>query len=38
VVTDPEDVAINAMLDGNEEPGRAVLAAQFGEVRVFHVQ
>jgi hypothetical protein len=38
VVTDLEDVAINAMLDGNEEPGRAVLAAQFGEVRVFHVQ
>ncbi len=38
VVTDPDDVAINAVLDGAEEQGRAVLAAQFGEVRVFRLR
>jgi hypothetical protein len=38
VVTDPDDVAINAVLDGAEEQGRAVVAAQFGEVRVFRLQ
>jgi hypothetical protein len=38
LVTDPEDVAINVALQGNDEQGRAVLAAQFGEVRVFRLQ
>jgi hypothetical protein len=35
VVTDSDDVAINAVLDGPEAGGRAVLAAQYGNVRVF---
>jgi hypothetical protein len=38
VVTDPKDATINAVLDSAEEQGRAVLAARFGEVRVFHLQ
>jgi hypothetical protein len=38
LVTDPKDVAINAVLQGNEEQARVALAAQFGEVRVFRLQ
>ena len=35
VVTDPDDAAINAILESTEEQGRAVLAAQYGNVRIF---
>jgi hypothetical protein len=38
VVTDPKDATINAALDCSGEQGKAVLAARFGEVRVFHLQ
>ena len=38
LVTDPKDVAINAVLQSNDEQGRVALAAQFGEVRVFRLQ
>lgn len=38
VVTDPDDFAINAILARPEEQGRAVLAAQYGKVRVFRIR
>jgi hypothetical protein len=38
VVTDPDDVAINAILECPEGRNRAVLAAQYGTVSVFHVR
>jgi hypothetical protein len=37
VVTDPSDVPINALLESSEGKGRVSLAAQFGNVRVFHL-
>jgi hypothetical protein len=37
IVTDPDDIAIEAILDRPEGRQRAVLAAQFGNVRVFHL-
>jgi hypothetical protein len=38
VVTDPEDVTINAVLECPEGRRRAVLAARYGKVRVFRLQ
>jgi hypothetical protein len=38
VVTDPDDVAINAVLDCPEERRRAVLAAEYGTVRIYHLK
>jgi hypothetical protein len=37
VVTDPDDVPINALLESSEGKGRVTLAAQYGNVRVFHL-
>ena len=37
VVTDPDDAAINAILEFPEEQGRAVLVAEYGRVRVFRI-
>jgi len=38
IVADPGDVAISAVLEGAEQEGKVVLAAQFGGVRVFRLQ
>jgi hypothetical protein len=38
LVTDPEDIVINTMLEGPCGRRRAVLAAQYGKVRVFRLQ
>jgi hypothetical protein len=37
VVTDPENTAENAVLDCAEGQGRVSLAAQYGNIRVFHI-
>jgi hypothetical protein len=38
VVTDATDATINAALDSEAERRKAVLAAQYGRVRVFHLE
>jgi hypothetical protein len=38
IVTDPDDTAINTLLDRPEARGRIVLAARYGKVRVFQIQ
>jgi hypothetical protein len=37
VVTDPDDIEINAILDRAESKGGVALLKQFGNVRVFHI-
>ena len=38
IVTDPDDAAINTILDRPEARDRIVLAARYGKVRVFRMQ
>jgi hypothetical protein len=38
IVADPDDLAINTILDRPESRGRIVLAAQYGKVRVFRMK
>jgi hypothetical protein len=38
VVADADDIAITTALECQEGQRRAVLAAQYGKVRVFHIQ
>jgi hypothetical protein len=38
VVADADDIAIDTLLESWEGQRRAVLAAQYGGVRVFHIQ
>jgi hypothetical protein len=38
VVTDPDDVEINAILEREESTARVALAKQFGNVRVFRIK
>jgi hypothetical protein len=37
IVTDPDDIAIGAILDRPKGRQRASLAAQYGNVRIFHL-
>jgi hypothetical protein len=37
VVTDADDFAINALLEQPEQQGRAILVAQYGDVRIFRI-